>query len=292
MQLNIGSFNEIKSKNTRINESIASSMSLKGLDNISELKEILKDIFISYELEKGVFKFIDENCKNCKKSLKRKGIYSKNITLPGGINLTLNFHQYSCPHCKSKISRRLGSWFCKGERYSSNVKSDAVRLYLNHLSSYDAVRIELNKIYQICLSKKTVRRWLKSVGITASNSLDAETNFSGHFIYDEEYMKIYLGDVGKKGAILQRVEVYLLLFRDAITKNVQLMLSDSLDKSILIHSWKQFLDWTLQNNIPFTTLTTDGKREYKIMVDELNKEYNLKIKHSYCVFHFICCKNR
>ena len=52
------------------------------------------------------------------------------------------------------------------------------------------VRAELNKIYQISISKRTVRRWLKSVGITASNSLDAERNFSGHFVYDEEYMKV------------------------------------------------------------------------------------------------------
>ena len=286
MQLNIDSFNENKSTEKRINETIASSVSLNGLDKIPGLKEILQDIFTNYELENGIFKFIDENCKKCKKHLKRKGVYGKDITLPGGISLTLNFHQYSCPHCKNKVSRKLGSWFCKGERYSSNIKSDAVRLYLSHLSSYDAVRKELNKIYQISLSKKTIRRWLKSVGLTASNSLDAETNFSGHFVYDEEYMKVYLGDVGKKGATLQRIEVYLLLFRDAITKNIKLMLSDSLDKSILIKSWRQFLDWTLQNNIPFTTLTTDGKREYNIMVNELNEEYDLKIKHSYCVFHF------
>lgn len=286
MQLNLSSFNKKKSTETRINESIASNLSIKGLDKIHGLKEILQDIFTFYELEKGIFKLIDETCEKCKKHLKRKGVYSKNITLPGGISITLNFHQYSCPHCKIKVMRKLGSWFCEGERYSSNVKSDAVRLYLNHLSSYDAVRRELNKIYQICLSKKTVRKWLKSVGIIASKSLDAQTNFSGHFVYDEEYMKVYLGDVGKKDSKLQRIEVYLLLFRDAITKNVKLMISESLDKSILINSWKQFVTWTLENKIPFNTLTTDGKREYNIMIDEINSEYNLKIKHSYCVFHF------
>ena len=286
MQLNLNSFKNNKPTDTRINESIASNLSMKGLEQVSDLKELLQEIFAYYELEKGVFKLINENCEKCKKHLKRKGTYSKDITLPGGVSLTLIFYQYSCPHCKSKVVRKLGSWFCKGERYSSNVKSDAVRLYLSHLSSYDSVREELNKIYQISLSKKTIRRWLKSIGLTASNSLDAETDFSGHFIYDEEYMKVYLGDVGKKGSKLQRIEVYLLLFRDAITKNVKLMLSDSLDKSILIHSWKRFVDWTLQNDIPFITLTTDGKREYNTMINEINREYNLKIRHSYCVFHF------
>ena len=286
MQLNIESFNENKSTESRINESIASSLSLKGLERVTGLKEILQDVFLHYELKNGVFKLIDENCEKCKKPLKRKETYTKDITLPGGVSLSLNFYQYSCPHCKNKVPRNLGAWFNSGERYSSNIKSDAIRLHLSHLSSYEAVREELNKIYKINLSKRTIRRWLKIAGITASKELDAETNFSGHFIYDEEYMKIFLGDVGKKDAKLQRIEVYLLLFRDAITKNVKLMLSDSLDKSILINSWKQFAEWTIHNNIPFKTLTTDGKREYNIMVRELNHEYELNIKHSYCVFHF------
>ncbi|MBU0459913.1 MAG: hypothetical protein KJ771_03830 [Nanoarchaeota archaeon] len=285
MQLNLSTFESEKSTETRVNESIASNLSLKGLDKISGLDEILKDIFCNYELKNGILKLINEKCSFCHGKLKRKGAYDKEITLPGGASLILTFHQYSCPKCKNKVDRKLGSWFHKGERYSSNMKADAVRLYLSHLSSYDEVRKELNKVYKTNLSKKTIRRWLKDIGKKAFKELDAQTHFSGHFVYDEEYMKVYLGDVGKKDAKLQRVEVYLLLFRDAVTKNVKLMLSDCLDKSILINSWKKFVDWTIKNNIPFLTLTTDGKREYNIMTNEINKEYNFNIKHAYCIFH-------
>jgi len=286
MQLNISSFSEKKSTEERIEETIASGISFKGLDKVSNLQEILEDILSNYELEKGVFKLVKEYCETCKKKLKRKGTYTKEVTLPGGVTILLKFHQYSCRHCKEKVNRRLGTWFTKGERYSSNLKSDAVRLYLSHLSSYESVRREINKIYNCSLSKRTVRRWVKSIEKDAQESLMAEREFSGHFIYDEEYMKVFLGDAGVKDAKLKKIEVYLLLFRDALTKKPVLMLSDSLDKSVLINYWQEFANWTMTNGIPFKTLTTDGRREYNTMIKELNCSLNLNVKHSYCIFHF------
>ncbi|HLD00900.1 MAG TPA: hypothetical protein VJC39_04090 [Candidatus Nanoarchaeia archaeon] len=286
MQLNLSSFKKKITTEARIDDTIASGITFKGLESVSNLQEILRDILSNYELESGVFKLISEYCESCKKKLKRKGTYTKDITLPGGATILLTFHQYSCKYCKKKVDRRLGSWFTNGERYSSNIKSDAARLYLSHLSSYDTVREELNKIYGISLSKRSVRRWLHSAGNTAEQTLQAEKEFSGHFIYDEEYMKIFLGDVGKKGSKLQRVEVYLLLYIDALTGKTILMLSDSLDKSVLIKYWEIFAKWTLKNNIPFITLTTDGKREYNTMIKELNCSLHMNVEHSYCIFHF------
>ncbi|MBU1976643.1 MAG: hypothetical protein KKA62_01680 [Nanoarchaeota archaeon] len=286
MQVNLTSFEKEMTTEDRIDDTIASGITFKGLEKVSNLQEILGDILLNYELEDGVFKLIKEYCQSCENKLKRKGKYTKDITLPGGATILLTFHQYSCKHCKKKVDRRLGSWFTKGERFSSNVKSDATRLYLSHLSSYDTVREELNKVYGISLSKRTIRRWIDVSGTTAYSTLNDEKNFSGHFIYDEEYMKIFLGDVGKKNSKLQRVEVYLLLFIDALTGKPILMLSDSLDKSILIKHWQRFAKWTIKNKIPFVTLTTDGKREYNTMIKEINSSLNINVKHSYCIFHF------
>ena len=84
MQLNLGSFNEDKTTKTRIEESIASNLKLKGLENIPELSDTLRTIFANYELEKGVFKLKNETCENCRHKLKRKGTYDKEIILPGG----------------------------------------------------------------------------------------------------------------------------------------------------------------------------------------------------------------
>ena len=286
MQINLTSFEKEITTEARIDDTIASGIAFKGLENISNLQEILRDILSNYELEDGVFKLINEYCQSCEKKLKRKGKYTKEITLPGGATILLTFHQYSCKHCQRKVDRRLGSWFTKSEHYSSNIKSDATRLYLSHLSSYDAVREELNKVYGISLSKRTIRRWLGLSGTIADVALKDEKNFSGHFIYDEEYMKVFLGEVGKKGSKLQRVEVYLLLFIDALTGKTILMLSDSLDKSVLKKHWETFFKWTIKNKIAFTTLTTDGKREYNSLVKELNCSLHLNVKHSYCIFHF------
>src|SRR3989344_1662128 len=204
MQLNLTSFEKEMTPESRIDDTIASGVTFKGLENISNLQEILRDILSNYELESGVFKLISEYCQSCKKKLKRKGTYTKDITLPGGATILLTFHQYSCKYCKKKVDRRLGSWFTKGERYSSNLKSDATRLYLSHLSSYDIVQEELNKVYGTSLSKRTIRRWLSLSGTVADMVLKDEKNFSGHFIYDEEYMKVFLGEVGKKGSKLDR----------------------------------------------------------------------------------------
>lgn len=286
MQLNLDTFDKDKPTEDRIDETIASGISFKGLENIPHLQELLQDLLSSYELEKGVMRLIDEYCTECKNKLKRKGTYKKEIILPGGVKLLLTFYQYSCKHCKKKVDRKLGSWFSKGERYSSNIKGDTIRLYLSNLSSYEVVRREINKIYQVNLSKRTVRKWLKNTGRIANCALYDEQDFSGHFIYDEEYLKVFLGDVGKKDSKLNRIEVYLLLFRDAITGKPILMLSDSLDKSILINHWRYFIEWTLSNKIPFYTLTTDGKREYNTMINEINREFSLNIKHAYCIFHF------
>ena len=286
MQLNLTSFKKKMTTEDRIDDTIASGIAFKGLENVSNLQEILNDVLSNYELEDGVLKLIKEYCQNCEKKLKRKGKYTKDITLPGGATILLTFHQYSCKHCKKKVDRRLGSWFTKGERYSSNIKSDATRLYLSHLSSYDAVREELSKVYGIDLSKRTIRRWLNVSGTVADVALKDEKDFSGHFIYDEQYMKVFLGDVGNKNSKLQRVEVYLLLFIDALTGKPILMLSDSLDKSVLIKHWRRFAKWTLKNKIPFVTLTTDGKREYNTMIKELNSSLHMNVKHSYCIFHF------
>lgn len=287
MQLNLRSFHKNQSGRERINEAIASNLTLKGLENIPDLHELLQDIFSAYQFEAGVLRLREENCTHCHAKLKRKGIYSKEITLPGGITMLLKFHQYSCPKCKTSVDRRLGDWFTKGERYSSNVKADATRLYLSHLSSYDAVHDEIVKVYSIPhLSKRTVRSWLRKIGTRAETVLYSEKDFSGHFVYDEEYLKVYRGDVGKKGAKLERIDVYLLLFRDAITKRVIIMLSESLDKTTLLEYWRQFTRWTIENYLPFFTITTDGKREYNIMVEEINREFGLKLRHAYCIFHF------
>jgi len=287
MQLKLSGFNDNKTTKERKEESIASDLRLKGLECIPELSEILSSIFLNYTLEKGIFRLKNEICEKCDAKLTRKGTYEKEIFLPGGARLLLTFYQYSCNNCKEKVDRKIEEWFKKGDRYSSNVKCDAVRMYLNHLSSYESVQEELIKLYGISsLSKRTVRKWLSQAGIKSSNLLLSEKDFSGHFIYDEEYLKVFVGDVGKKGSKLEKIEVYLLLFRDAVTQNIYLTLSNSLDKLVLKKHWQNFARWTIKKGIKWLTLTTDGKKEYNSLVDEINDEFSLNIRHAYCVFHF------
>ena len=56
MQLNLTSFKKEMTTEARIDDSIASGITFKGLENVSNLQEILRDILSNYELEEGVFK--------------------------------------------------------------------------------------------------------------------------------------------------------------------------------------------------------------------------------------------
>ena len=151
-----------------------------------------------------------------------------------GSSLFLKFYRYSCSHCKDPVNRQLSEIFEPHKQYSKNVKADAIRLYSRHLSNYRVIAEDLCKIYGREIDPKTVRLWLNEAGFEAEEVTLNDNDFSGYLVYDEEFMKIFLGDVGKKGAKLEWVQVYLLLFRDVITKKCIVRLVESLEEKTLL----------------------------------------------------------
>ena len=81
MQLNLTSFEKSISPKDRIDDTIASGITFKGLENVSNLQEILNDILCNYELEEGVFKLINEYCLSCKTKLKRMAKYYPKVKI-------------------------------------------------------------------------------------------------------------------------------------------------------------------------------------------------------------------
>jgi len=173
--------------------SIIQSVRLDGpIGNDEELTkaflEMMDYIYAHYEMDKEcVFRLKDENCK-CGHKLTRKGEFEKEINLPGGSSIFIKFYRYSCSHCKEPVDRKLSLIFEPNKQYSKNVKSDTVRLYSKHLSSYGLVAEEINKIYRLNINKKTVISWLNEAGAESEKALFDDDDFSGYMVYDEEFM--------------------------------------------------------------------------------------------------------
>jgi hypothetical protein len=293
MNLRLNTFNREMTPEERKAASIVQGIELTGpLAEDEELTkaflEIMEYIYAHYEMDREcVFRLKNENCDCCGHKLTRKGEYGKEITLPGGSGLFLKFYRYSCSHCKEPVDRKLSKIFEPHKHYSKNVKSDAIRLYSKHLSSYRAVAEELQKIYRRDFSHKTVRSWLTQSGIEAETVISEDNDFSGFFVYDEEFMKVFQGDVGIMGAELEWIQVYLLLFRDVITKKCIIRIVPTLAEEVLLQEWMSVVGHLKSRGIPVKAIGTDGKREYPNYVKKLNRELGMNIEHVYDAFHFM-----
>ena len=292
MNHKLSTFNKNLTSEERKAASFVQSVKISGpLFNDMELTKavvaLMEYIFQYYVMDDGlVFYLKDETCEKCHSKLIRKDVYEKEINLPGGSSIFLKFYRYSCPKCKEPVDRKLIDLFEPNKQYSKNVKSDAVRLYSRHLSSYDAVVDEINKIYCLNVDKKTVMNWIKEEGFHSEQYIESDTDFSGHIVYDEEYMKVFIGDVGIKGAELEWTQIYLLLFRDAITEKCIVRIVESLSEEVLLKEWKSVIEHLRSIGIPVISFGTDGKREYPEYIQKINRELKLNIRHAYDAFHF------
>lgn len=296
VQLNLQSYEKDKplSNEDRINITLSSSLKLKDCPD-QEVLDVMNIILSHYVMGKGgIFYLKDENCKHCKKRLRRKDVVQKIYNFPGGHQMILRFMRYSCANCKKTPEKPYEQVFEKYKHYSSNVKNDSVEKYLNHMSSYSAVKHDINKEYSNTVSKKSIRRWISEVASQATSFIFSNTDFSGHLVYDEEFMSVFDGDVGIKGAILTKKKMYFHLFRDALTNGVIVYLTDSLDRENLVKMWHKCFVHLIKLGVTPKTISTDGLSDYNQIIKIVNKQLLIKglitreqeIQHSYCAFHY------
>ena len=292
MDLRLNSFNKEMTLDERKASSFFQGVRLEGpIANDEELTkgflELIEYIYGYYEMDKEcIFRLKNENCCNCRHKLVRKGIFEKEINFPGGSSIFLKFYRYSCSHCKKPVDRKLSYLFEPNKQYSKNVKADAVRLYSKHLSSYELVKEEINKIYRLNLDKKTIISWIKEAGFESEQVTLSDNNFSGYIVYDEEYMKVFFGLVGVKGSELEWVQVYLLLFRDAITEKVIVRLVEKLDEETIMREWISVIEHLESLGVIIKGWGTDGRPEYPNYIKKINMLKNMNIIHVYDEFHF------
>lgn len=264
----------------------------KGIKIKEDVSTILEEILVTYRLEGSILVLRNPTCEKCDKKLRKKELIQKAFPLPGGNNLILTFQGYYCEVCNDNKRLSLPRLFQKGDRYPSYVKGEAVRLYEEHLSSYEAAKGEIKTLFGKELSKRTARLWVREAGATAERVVLTKDHFSGFFAYDEEYVKVFSGKVGIRNAKLTREENYVFLLRDTITKNALLSIESSLLEENIENFLTKICIYLIKLDVPIHSIVTDGKREYNSIINKISrklKELQLiqcAIGHAYCVFHF------
>lgn len=264
----------------------------KGVRVKKEVSSILEEVLSTYHLVGNLLELRHPRCERCGSSLRKKEIIEKMFPLPGGNTLMLSFQAYFCERCSVNVRLRLPRLFKQGDRYPSYIKGESIRLYESHLSSYDAILDELKHLFGIGVSKRSARKWVRNAGAQAEEQPVSSDQFSGYFAYDEEFVKVFEGRVGVRGEKLHRIEVYVLLLRDAITKNAVLSIGLHLDEQTI----EGFLDRVCKqlciSKVPIHAIVTDGKREYKPIIDRVSRRLmeekllTTPIAHALCGFHF------
>jgi hypothetical protein len=296
VQLNLDSFcgkKDLKNED-RVNMTLSSSLKLRDCSD-ADVLDVMGVILSHYVMGKGgVFYLKNELCEHCRKKLKRKDVETKVYYLPGGHQMVLKFMRYSCRHCKKTPKRPHEEVFEKNKHYSSNIKNDSVGKYLNHMSSYSAVKIDINIEYASRVSRRTVRRWINEVALESKFFIFNNKNLSGHLVYDEEFMSVFEGLVGVKGAKLTKKRLFFHLFRDALTDAAFVYLSDSMDRENLTNIWHECFTHLIKKDVSIKSISTDGLSDYaeiiklvnKRLIDEKLLTKEQEILHSYCVFHY------
>jgi len=124
------------------------------------------------------------------------------------------------------------------------------------------IKEDLITFFGISPSHQSIDNWLK-IGDLRMKKIKNQTNYSGYYCYDEQYIKIN----GEKR--------YRLTLFDSV---LNIPVSEEITEDMKYDTIYTFLKEVLKNK-PSFAITTDHRRGYKEMMDDL------KVRHQLCIFH-------
>ncbi len=242
------------SKVPKIKEGIASRLSENRSRNINNPVELLFHVGNRFEI-------LYPHCPECGSSkVIKQEYYPRNLKLAEFGTQTVYVRRYYCKECKKKFSTPIDAIVEKGHQYA--------RIYQNHIcesfkTGYNSFR-HLKKIfhsfYNHSPSHQTIYNWIFEMN---PKSEAIEPNLSGYYCYDEQYLKI-------DGKRFYRIN----LIDSILNKPVKELIVNDFQYDTV----KSFIEKAI-SGIPVHAITTDHRREYKSIMDEL------KINHQLCIFH-------
>jgi transposase-like protein len=207
--------------------------------------------------------YINPSCPNCQSKKIIKQEYSKrNVILPNQNPIKVYLRRYLCKSCNKKFTTSLKSIIKPGYRYPSIFKNKFIELFQTGYRSLRNASEDLSNFFGVKISHQTIHNWVQTT--TKNHISNLETNYSGYYCYDEQYVKI-------KGVWMYR----LTLFDHILNIPVNEKITPDTEYTTII----QFIRESTKNK-PLKAITTDHVPEYKNIMDEL------KVKHQLYIFHF------
>ena len=169
--------------------------------------------------------------------------------------------RYLCNSCGKKFTTPLDPVVERNHRYASIFKDRIKSLMKTKYRPLRKLREDLSTFFGISPSQQSIVNWLKIGNLkTIKNQV---SNYSGYYCYDEQYIKI---DGEKR---------YRLTLFDSMSN---IPVSEEIVEDREYDTIYTFLKEVLKNK-PHLAITTDHRREYKKMMDDLN------VEHQLCIFH-------
>ncbi len=242
------------SKVPTIKEGIASRLSENRSRNINNPVELLFHVGNRFEI-------LYPRCPICGSSkVIKQEYYQRNLKLAEFGHQMIYVRRYYCKVCQKKFSTPLDVIVEKGHQYARIYQNHIRESYKTGYNSFRHLKKIIRSFYNDSPSHQTIYNWIYEM----NPELEAiQPNLSGYYCYDEQYLKIN----GKKSYRINLIDSIL-------GKPVK----ESIVNDLEYNTVKSFIEKAI-SGVPIHAITTDHRREYKSIMDEL------KINHQLCIFH-------
>jgi transposase-like protein len=210
------------------------------------------------------FELLHPVCPFCGDDRVTKQEFRSRTPILGSFGLQkLYLRRYRCTICGKKFTTPLYAVVAPYQRYASVFKDAAAKMIQTGYRPLRKLRDDLNTTFGIAPSHQAIQNWLvvgEEKGIQSASS-----QYSGYYCYDEQHITL----AGQKQ--------YRLTLFDSI---LNIPVAEEIAADCGYQTVYAFLKGSLHER-PLVAITTDHKREYKGILDELGAAHQLCIFHLY-----------
>ena len=223
--------------------------------NINTIPELILHVDNHFEIH-------NPHCPTCDSTkVIKQEYYQRNLKLAELGRQKIYVRRYLCKSCGKKFTTPLNSIVEKGHQYAKIYQKRVQESYKTGYCSLRHLKKIFKSIYDHSPSHQTIYDWIKDTRSKSTNS--DKSNRSGYYCYDEQYLKI-------DGNRFYRLSMY-----DSIIDKIVL---EEIVDNLEYNTVKLFIKKAVADDVVHA-ISTDHRRKYKRIMDEL------KIDHQLCIFH-------
>jgi len=148
--------------------------------NIHQKLELPEDNHIDY---------INPICPHCQaKKVNKQEYRERNLIIENQEPIKVYLRRYLCKFCNKKFITSLKSIIKPGYKYSSIFTEKFIELFKTGYRSLRNASDDLSNFFGVKISHQTIHNWMQTT--TENHISNIETNYSGYYCYDEQYVII------------------------------------------------------------------------------------------------------